>query len=451
MNTEHRNTECIPQQIKVFSKWVKCALSNNRLDVTIKDITKDLKDGVILVELSEVLVCKLAPRDWELQPKRTEDMIHNSELAIEMFTKDGVHLNGITGKEVTESKEKFILGLLWTIILHYSIDKSVRFSNDNNKVNDNSRFSSTSKVSHYVAQKHYKQALMQWALDRIESYPGIAEFQPLSLALCALLDSYFPEKVNYFTLDPKDTETVAKVASQAMKELNIPLLFDLSELQSSKIDDKALLTQLSVIKIAIERRQPTQRTISKSRTLILDDEFVSHKEEGNNKKYAAKKFGLIMKLKETDYKNGQRINPLREQVCFGEDVELALTVKNVEKPFLNPSGRKLDMERPDIKNDSSQQFVFGEDRWNTVIDSIVQRGMVWDVADEFNQDPPAGTPFYIFPFHGRHNQHFVYKNGMIYAQQNGHVVTYVGGEEPFIMMPPSKTLKARQTFRIQLI
>ena len=133
MNTEHRNAEYIPQQIKVFSKWVKRALSNNRLDVTIKDITKDLKDGVTLVELSEVLVCKLAPRDWELQPKRSEDMIHNSELAIEMLTKNGVHLNGITGKEVTESKEKFILGLLWTIILHYSIDKSVRFSNDYNK------------------------------------------------------------------------------------------------------------------------------------------------------------------------------------------------------------------------------------------------------------------------------------------------------------------------------
>ena len=141
MNTEHRNTECIPQQIKVFSKWVKCALSNNRLDVTIKDITKDLKDGVILVELSEVLVCKLAPRDWELQPKRTEDMVHNSELAIEMFTKDGVHLSGVTGKEVAESKEKFILGLLWTIILHYSIDKSVRFSSDCSKAGDSSRFS----------------------------------------------------------------------------------------------------------------------------------------------------------------------------------------------------------------------------------------------------------------------------------------------------------------------
>lgn len=101
-----------------------------------------------------------------------------------------------------------------------------------------------------------------------------------------------------------------------MKELNIPLLFELKELQSSKIDDKALLTQLLVIKIAIERRQPTQRTISKSRILIHDDEFVSHREEGNDKKYAGKKFGLIMKLKETNNKNCQRINPLKELYIF---------------------------------------------------------------------------------------------------------------------------------------
>ncbi|KAK8847325.1 hypothetical protein M9Y10_019916 [Tritrichomonas musculus] len=93
--------------------------------------------------------------------------------------------------------------------------------NDCSMAGDNSRFSSKSRVSHCAAHRHYKQALMQWALDRIESYPGIAEFQPLSLALCALPDSSFTEKVNCFTLDPKDTETVAKVASQAMRELSI--------------------------------------------------------------------------------------------------------------------------------------------------------------------------------------------------------------------------------------
>ena len=40
---------------------------------------------------------------------------------------------------------------------------------------------------------------------------------------------------------------------------------------------------------------------------------------------------------------------------------------------------------------------------------------------------------------------------MIYAKQNGHVVTYVGGDQPLVMMPPSNALRARQTFTIQLI
>lgn len=45
---------------------------------------------------------------------------------------------------------------------------------------------------------------------------------------------------------------------------------------------------------------------------------------------------------------------------------------------------------------------------------------------------------------------FVYKNEMIYAKQNGMVVTYVGGQYPFQMMPVSDELKSRQTFQIKL-
>ena len=77
--------------------------------------------------------------------------------------------------------------------------------------------------------------------------------------------------------------------------------------------------------------------------------------------------------------------------------------------------------------------------------------MVFDVADEFNLDTSAKTPFYLFMFHGRHNQHFIYKDNMIYAKQNGQVVTYIGGENPFVMMSPCEQLKARQTFTIKLL
>ena len=77
--------------------------------------------------------------------------------------------------------------------------------------------------------------------------------------------------------------------------------------------------------------------------------------------------------------------------------------------------------------------------------------MVWDIADEDNLDPPEGTPFYLSPFNGEHSQQFVYKNEMIYAKQNGDVVTYVGGVVPFVMMAPNNALKARQTFHIKFL
>ena len=118
---------------------------------------------------------------------------------------------------------------------------------------------------------------------------------------------------------------------------------------------------------------------------------------------------------------------------------------------MNPCGLKLDLALPNGENDPYQQFTFGKEEWNTVIDSSKRQGMVWDVADQYNLNPPEMTPFYLFPFHGRHNQHFVYQNGMIYAKQNGQVVTYVGGDIPFVMMTPKEALKARQTFNVQLI
>ena len=76
-----------------------------------------------------------------------------------------------------------------------------------------------------------------------------------------------------------------------MKDLNLPILFDLNHIQSSIINDKALLTQLEVLKITIEKSGPSQATISKSRTLILDNEFIFRKKNKEiTKKYIRENF-----------------------------------------------------------------------------------------------------------------------------------------------------------------
>ena len=91
--------------------------------------------------------------------------------------------------------------------------------------------------------------------------------------------------------------------------------------------------------------------------------------------------------------------------------------------------------------DVNQQLTFGTNECNTLIDPVAMNGMVWDVANCDNENPPAGTQFYLFPFQGRRNPHFVYKEKMIYAQQNGMVVTYVGCSEPLVMLQQNPTLR----------
>ena len=150
---------------------------------------------------------------------------------------------------------------------------------------------------------------------------------------------------------------------------------------------------------------------------------IAHPVEGDNREFAGRKFKLTMTLKGSDYNKCHVVNEC--YTCDGPEKTLAVTLVNDNEHFLNPCGLKLDLALPTSENEANQQFTFGVDDWNTVIDSAKRQGMVWDVADQYNLNPPEMTPFYLFPFHGRHNQHFVYQNNMIFAQQNGWVVTYV--------------------------
>lgn len=445
--------EWIPLQIKTFSRWVADHLRGNS-DYTVTDITKDLKNGVALVELAKILTGKDVPRRWVHSPKSNYEMVQNCDLALEMFKGDGVNFVSISGKDVNDNNEKLILGLVWTLILHYLVGNTVRNEDE----------------------------VMTWAIHRTANYANVRDFSPYGLSMCALLDSYYPQKINYNSLNPKDSEHNAQLAQRTMIDLGIPVYVDPEDIDNqSHIDQKALITQLSSMRAVLEAESSNlkikERTVLgaensnlviKERSAYISEQslesnddseqfhqqalpFISKPVDGDNSQYTGRKFGLIMTLNESDYNEGKQMIEDDQVLLFGNDVDFALTLEKDGKPFLNPAGARLNLAEPDIEHDVYQQFTFGKGTWNTVIDSFVRKGMVWDVADADNLDPPAGTPFYMFPFHGRHNQHFVYKDGLIYAKQNGMVVTYIGGDIPFQMMPPSAAHKARQTFKIQLL
>lgn len=456
------NEDWIPLQNRVFSRWVQTQL-NGHSDVQVNDVSKDLSDGVALCQLAEILTKKQAPHGWCHKPKYAFDRVTNCDLALEMFEKDGVHFINISGKDVCDNNEKLILGLIWTLILHYSVGGSLALTQNQTQP--------AQKAT--TSEKDNTHALMTWAIERTSNYQHADNFQSYDMSMAALLNSYAPERINYSQLDPKDTKKNTEIVTNVMKDMGIPVLIQPEDVEqhNNRLDSKTLMTQLSSAKFVLDSESfqsdeslfssqqritnaantssspltgTTERKVTETSSTNTFESF-----DGDNSQYAGKKFALTMTLKGSEYNGGNTVEP--NCSTSGPEVTMALTFLKNDPAFINPSGKKLDLQEANIQNDPCQQFTFGQNDWNTVIDSYAQQGMVWDVADQDNLNPPEGTPFYLFPFHGRHNQHFVYVNEKIYAKQNGQVVTYVGGEKPFVMMKPTDSLRNRQTFRIQLL
>ena len=67
---------------------------------------------------------------------------------------------------------------------------------------------------------------------------------------------------------------------------------------------------------------------AQSRNVSKVEEFVPSKVEGDNSQYAGRKFGLIMNINESEYNEGHKMNPDENQLLFGEEISLALTMHN---------------------------------------------------------------------------------------------------------------------------
>ena len=238
-------------------------------------------------------------------------------------------------------------------------------------------------------------SIMKWCTKRTKRYTGVTNFQPIGYAMCCLIHSFRPACIDLDALSPSDNYGCAHAALQACRYMGIPVLIDASDCVGD-IDEKSLCLQLAVMR----------------RKLCLEAQ--SHRP-----------FMLLMR-------HGNKKMAVTAQ--FGDH-------------YLNSAGIKLVLAAPNAE-DPAQLFTFGaqEGGWVTVIDSWKQQGMVWDIANADSENPPPGVPWYLFMFHGRHNQRFVYHNRHLVACQNGHVVTFEKEDGTFFMKNVDYGIRENQEF-----
>lgn len=213
-------------QDKTFRKWLNSKLSA-RCIKPVETLQKDLGDGVVLIHLLEILGNESLGK-YASNPRLRVQKCENVHKALEFIKGRGIQLFNIGAEDIVDGNLKLILGLIWTLILRFTIT-------------DINAEGLTAK-----------EGLLLWCQRKTACYPGV-EVRDFSsswnngLAFCALLDIHRPDLIDFDQLDKSDhkgnTALAFKIASE---EIGIPSLLDVEDVcDVPKPDERSMMTYIA--------------------------------------------------------------------------------------------------------------------------------------------------------------------------------------------------------------
>ncbi|XP_018518812.1 LOW QUALITY PROTEIN: filamin-B [Lates calcarifer] len=217
-------------QQNTFTRWInehlKCV--NKRIG----DLQLDLGDGLRLIALLEVLSHKKMYRKYHARPNFRQMKLENVSVALEFLDKENIKLVSIDSKAIVDGNLKLILGLVWTLILHYSISMPVWEGEDEE-----------------AESKTPKQRLLGWIQHKVPDLPitNFSQDWRDGKALGALVDSCAPGLCpDWETWDPvKPVENATEAMQLADDWLGIPQVIAPEEIIDPSVDEQSVMTYLS--------------------------------------------------------------------------------------------------------------------------------------------------------------------------------------------------------------
>uniref|UniRef100_A0A671QD91 Filamin-A-like n=1 Tax=Sinocyclocheilus anshuiensis TaxID=1608454 RepID=A0A671QD91_9TELE len=219
-------------QQNTFTRWcnehLKCV--NKRL----ANLQTDLSDGLRLIALLEVLSQKKMFRKYNQRPTFRQMQLENVSVALEFLDRENIKLVSIDSKAIVDGNLKLILGLIWTLILHYSISMPMW---DEEEETEESK------------QKTPKQRLLGWIQNKLPELP-ITNFSrdwQSGKALGALVDSCAPGLCpDWDSWDQtKPVDNAREAMQQADDWLGVPQVITPEEIVDPNVDEHSVMTYLS--------------------------------------------------------------------------------------------------------------------------------------------------------------------------------------------------------------
>ncbi|CAG9538291.1 unnamed protein product [Cercopithifilaria johnstoni] len=219
-------------QLNTFTRWVKQKLE--QVNVTVSDLKTDFEEGLKLIRLVEVLSGKSFGRHNKKVIFRHQKL-ENISLALQFLeNEEHIKLINIDSSAIANHNLKLILGLVWTLILHYSIPKQV-WDHPSGELGSN-------EVS-------AKEKLLTWIRAKLPTELSVTNFTfdwNDGILLGALVDSCAPDlEVGWRKWSPSEalqsTFTAMRLASDY---LGVTALIEPEELISPDVDEKSVMTYL---------------------------------------------------------------------------------------------------------------------------------------------------------------------------------------------------------------
>jgi len=209
-------------QKNAFTRWCNDHLKDRGLHCN--DLHKDLSDGILLINLLEIISNKkVGP--YNKHPRIPTQKYENTAIAMKFIQSEGIKVVNIGNTDITDGNLKIILGLIWTLILRYQIQKG---NGDG---------------------ANAKNELLKWVQSKIPDY-GITGFTKDwndGKAINALINAIEPNLCrDHKALDPNDKlNNATKGIDTGFNEFGIPRVVLPEEMNHPKVDEHAMMTYIS--------------------------------------------------------------------------------------------------------------------------------------------------------------------------------------------------------------
>ncbi|KAJ5078025.1 alpha-actinin sarcomeric-like protein [Anaeramoeba ignava] len=277
--TGPKSQEWVMLQRKIFSRWVKQKLLRTRPEMIVNDVVDDYKDGLVLLNLIEVLSESKYEGKINPKPKMSVHRIDNLNNALKFAWNKGVDMKVKPSAEQLEQGDvRAALALTWGIMMKYI------------KIDDESGGESLNA----------KDALLMWCKNKTASYKnvGVTDFKKSfadGLALCAIIHKHRPKLIDFNSLNSNDPIKNLQIAQDAAeKYFGLEKYITPDEIR--KLDENSMVVYVSEYYYGIAEQRKLDLAARRIKKLInLTKENDRLKSEYNK---TAKNFKEVLKKSE---------------------------------------------------------------------------------------------------------------------------------------------------------